>query len=51
MQCNNCGKTFRSALINVITGGCNPIPLKRTVSGSNLVITASNLQASGQYFQ
>jgi uncharacterized membrane protein len=51
MKCNNCGKTFRSDLINVITGGCNPIPLKRTVSGSNLVIAANNLQASGQYFQ
>lgn len=51
MKCNNCGKTFRSDLINVITGGCNPIPLKRTVSGSNLVIAANNLQASGKYFQ
>ena len=51
MQCNNCGKIFPSAKINVITGGCNPIPLKRTVSGSDLVITASSLQAGGQYFQ
>jgi len=51
MQCNNCGKTFPSAKINVITGGCNPIPLKRTVSGGNLVITSSSLQAGGQYFQ
>ena len=51
MQCNNCGKTFRSDLINVITGGCNPIPLKRSVSGSNLTITASSLQAGAQYFQ
>lgn len=50
MQCNNCGKTFPSAKINVITGGCNPIPLKRTVSGGDLVITASSLQAGGQYF-
>ena len=51
MQCNNCGKTFPSAQINVITGGCNPIPLKRTVSGSNLVIASSSLQAGQQYFQ
>lgn len=50
MQCNNCGKTFPSAKINVITGGCNPIPLKRSVSGGNLVIAASSLQAGGQYF-
>ena len=51
MQCNNCGKIFPAAQINVITGGCNPIPLKRTVSGSTLVIAASSLQAGGQYFQ
>jgi uncharacterized membrane protein len=50
MQCNNCGKIFPSAQINVITGGCNPIPLKRTVSGGNLVIASSSLQAGGQYF-
>jgi len=51
MQCNNCGKVFPSAQINVITGGCNPIPLKRTLSGDSLVITASSLQAGQQYFQ
>jgi uncharacterized membrane protein len=51
MQCNNCGKTFPSAKINVVTGGCNPIPLKRTVSGDNLVIAASSLQAGQQFFQ
>ena len=45
MQCNNCGKTFRSDQINVVTGGCNPIPLKRSVSGSTLTIASSSLQA------
>jgi len=51
MQCNNCGKTFRSDLINVVTGGCNPIPLKRSVSGSNLTIAANSLVAGAQYFR
>ena len=51
MQCNNCGKTFRSDLINVVTGGCNPIPLKRNVSGNTLTIASSSLQAGAQYFQ
>jgi len=51
MQCNNCGKTFPSAQINVVTGGCNPIPLKRAVSGSDLVIASSSLQAGATYFQ
>jgi uncharacterized membrane protein len=50
MQCNNCGKTFPSAQINVITGGCNPIPLKRSVSGGTLTITTGSLQGGAQYF-
>ena len=51
MQCNNCGKVFPSAQINVITGGCNPIPLKRSITGDNLTITTGSLQAGQQYFQ
>jgi len=51
MECNNCGKMFRSDLINVITGGCNPIPLKRSVSGNTLTIASSSLQSGAQYFQ
>jgi uncharacterized membrane protein len=51
MQCNNCGKKFRSDQINVVTGGCNPIPLTRSVSGDTLTIQSSSLQAGAQYFQ
>jgi uncharacterized membrane protein len=50
MQCNNCGKIFPSADINVITGGCNPIPVKRSVSGDTLTINVDSLQAGAQYF-
>ena len=50
MQCNNCGKIFPSAMINVITGGCNPIPLKRSISGGKLTITTGSLQGGAQYF-
>jgi uncharacterized membrane protein len=50
MQCNNCGKVFPSAKINVITGGCNPIPLKRSISGDTLTITTGSLQGGAQYF-
>ena len=51
MQCNNCGKVFASDKINVVTGGCNPIPLKRSISGENLTITTGSLQAGETYFQ
>jgi uncharacterized membrane protein len=51
MVCNNCGKSFRSDQINVITGGCNPIPLTRSVKGSTLTISTADLQNGAQYFQ
>jgi uncharacterized membrane protein len=50
MVCNNCGKVFPSAQINVITGGCNPIPLDKTVSGGQLTITSDSLTQGAQYF-
>ena len=50
MVCNNCGKVFPAKDINVITGGCNPIPLKRSVSNGTLTITVDSLNAGGQYF-
>ena len=50
MVCNNCGKVFPSDQINVITGGCNPIPLDMTTSGGNLTITTDSLTQGVQYF-
>jgi uncharacterized membrane protein len=50
MVCNNCGQVFPAKDINVITGGCNPIPLKRSVSGDTLTITVDSIEAGAQYF-
>jgi uncharacterized membrane protein len=50
MQCNNCGKIFPSDQINVVTGGCNPIPLDENISGGQLTITPDSLQQGAQYF-
>jgi len=50
MVCNNCGKVFPSAQINVITGGCNPIPLDKTISGGQLTISTDSLTQGAQYF-
>ncbi len=50
MQCNNCGKVFQSDQINVITGGCNPIPLDKTISGGQMTITPDSLTQGAQYF-
>ncbi len=50
MVCNNCGQVFPSDQINVVTGGCNPIPLDKTISGGQLTITTDSLTQGAQYF-
>lgn len=50
MVCNNCGQVFRSVDINVLQGGCNPVPLDRTVQGGQVVLTAAALDAGTFYF-
>ena len=51
MQCNNCGKKFHTERLDTETGGCNPVPVKSSVSGGNVVISASTLDAGVKYFQ
>ena len=50
MVCNNCGMHFHSALINEVSGGCNPVGLSRTIEGEHLIIRASELEQGGKYF-
>lgn len=50
MVCNNCGRSFPATDLNVVTGGCNPIPLERSVDGGTLTITVDGLQAGSRYF-
>jgi uncharacterized membrane protein len=50
LVCNNCGQVFRSVDVNVLQGGCNPVPLDRFVSDGQVVLTAAALQAGTAYF-
>ena len=50
MVCKKCGRDFPSALVNEVSGGCNPIGLSRTVDGDNLVIKASELESRRSFF-
>ena len=50
MVCNNCDKVFPSAAINVSQGGCNPVPLQRTIEGQHVLLTASSLETGVAYF-
>lgn len=50
MVCRKCGQSFPSALVNEVSGGCNPVPLERTVEDGKLVIAASTLEGGKAYF-
>jgi hypothetical protein len=51
MVCNNCDQRFKTDMINVVKGGCNPAPLKRQKSGENVVIAANDIKAGAWYFK
>ncbi len=48
--CNNCGMGFDPAEIGRVTGGCNPIPVNKSIEGRMLVLKTSDLEGGAQYF-
>lgn len=50
MVCNNCNQRFDSRLINVVRGGCNPSPLRRSLDGEQLVLAEADLRTGRRYF-
>ena len=50
MVCRNCGRRFASVRVNVVTGGCNPTALTRTVVGDKLVVKVEDIIKGRQYF-
>jgi uncharacterized membrane protein len=50
VQCNNCGRVFDAASIDVQRGGCNPGPITAKVVGGNLTISTAQLQAGVRFF-
>ena len=50
MVCNKCRKHFPSALVNEVTGGCNPDGIPRAIQGDKLLIAASDLEARAELF-
>lgn len=51
MVCKNCNQTFPVAKIGTVSGGCNPSPLKTTLSGATLEIAVGDLEAGAHYFR
>jgi uncharacterized membrane protein len=50
MICNNCGRKFKTTLINEVQGGCNPAPLNRTIENNNVIIAVKDILPGKQYF-
>lgn len=48
--CNNCGMAFKPTEIGNTGGGCNPIPVSRTLDGEMIVLKAKDLESGAQYF-
>ncbi len=51
MICRRCGQQFPSVKINEIKGGCNPAPLRRSVSDGNIVIAKKDIEEGAFYFR
>ncbi len=51
MVCNNCDQHFRTDLVNVVKGGCNPAPLQRQQDGEAVVIAANDIELGIGYFK
>lgn len=51
MVCVNCGLKFRTDKVNVVTGGCNPAALNRTVQGGNIIITQQDVMSGLRFFR
>ncbi len=51
MICVNCGLKFRTDKVNVVTGGCNPSALKRTIKDGNIMITQEDVMSGLRFFQ
>jgi uncharacterized membrane protein len=50
MVCNKCGQSFATSRINVVTGGCNPIPLERRVDSGQVTVAAAVLEAGAVHY-
>jgi uncharacterized membrane protein len=51
MVCQNCGRRFQSTKVNVVTGGCNPSALTRTVKDGKVIITTQALNQGARLFK
>jgi uncharacterized membrane protein len=51
MVCRNCGRRFQTTKVNVITGGCNPAALTRSLKDGQVVIPLQAVLEGKRYFR
>jgi uncharacterized membrane protein len=50
VACNNCGMGFKPVDIGKAAGGCNPIPVTKSLDGKMIVFKAKDLEEGAKYF-
>ncbi len=50
MICNKCGRAFSSTDIGIVTGGCNPIALDKTLDGQTVALRISAIEEGKKFF-
>lgn len=53
LVCQNCGNRFRMDQVEVVSGGCNPVPIfdeNKTVDGTSITISADYLREATVIF-
>lgn len=48
--CNNCQRQFNYSSVGNLKGGCNPSPLKFTISGDKILINLKEISTQYNYF-
>jgi hypothetical protein len=50
VACNNCGMGFKPMDIGKAAGGCNPIPVNKSMDGKMIVLKTKDLDEGAKYF-
>ncbi len=48
--CNNCGMGFKPTDIGIMTGGCSPIAVEKSLDGQMIVLKTKDLETGAMYF-
>ena len=51
MTCLNCGRRFPLERINVVSGGCNPVPLINRIEKGEVIIFMKDINDTTRYFK